>query len=160
MPTIQSLTKPSSVGGAVVETDSEIRYTTGGILRMKISSISLQAKNTVIDATGEADNVVVFKNAKRLSGGVRIVGNLITGAVLGFANILGDEETRINAVLGHAGGLSGFHTLQFNMIITGVSLDYNRQAPTIPVVIEGNITGEIDTGVSIREATEGIATQT
>jgi hypothetical protein len=167
MPTTQTLLRPSSSGGDMVEAASHIKYADAGggttTLQLKIDGLNIQAQCAVTDATGEADNFVTHLSNNRVSGLVKITGHVIQGKKVGFNN-LPDDAVLVHAVLGST-GTDTYHLLRFNMAITGLSMQYTRQLPTIPITIEGVITGFIDpdTGAanikSIHESTGGITGQ-
>jgi len=159
----QTLLRPQSAGGNLVESTSEIKYADAGggttTFQLKIDSLSVQAQCQLFDATGEDDSFVTHKHTGRVSGQARIAGHIISGKLAGFNN-LPDEEVLVHAVLGKYGtDDANYHRMRFKMAITSMSMQYSRQLTTIPIVIEGKITKSVSTK-SIHESQGAISEQT
>ena len=140
---VQTLLKPQSSGGNIVESSSEIKYADGGTFQLKIESLVLQAQCALKDCTGEADNFVTLLHTGRVSGQAVITGHVISGKLVGFNN-LPDDDVLVHAVLGKTGpDDDDHHLIRFKMAVTGMTLQYSRKAATIPITIEGKITKSV-----------------
>ena len=154
----QSLLRPQSAGGHLVEAGSHIKYADGGTFQIKIDNLSVQVQCALTDATGEADNFVTHKHNGRVTGRVTIKGHVISGKLVGFNN-LPDEEVLVHAVLGKYGtDVANYHLVRFNMAVTSMALQYSRKSVTIPIIIEGNITKSVSSK-SIHESLGAISGQ-
>ena len=157
------LVKPALAGDTVSRLASgSINADDGGQAQrfyMKVGSYSIKAGNKPFDCTAEGDSFSDIRHLEFLTGNFSISGWMVNQKILvdNLRSKTSNKDVAISMTLGRDSDDNTIRTINFDALITGVQVQYQKNAPFVNVVIGGLITGSYaSTGEVVNETEIGV----